>query len=143
MTKRTHGTPVVSANITFYTGTEESTVKTVLTGDTITDLVINTSDPLTADVTIPTCTVVGFTLKGLTVERGVTAVFDGIPTYNRDPNGSCFHGTVEEVYEIDKMIVSMLEEDVEVHKTVRVSDIKSMGDVTSAPVEDEEPDMGV
>lgn len=67
-------------------------------GATLTNLVVAAGNYGTVEEeTIESCTVLGFTMKDLILDRGPTRVFDGVPMYRGDPNGGQYRRFVQEV----------------------------------------------
>ena len=98
--------PVVSASITTK-GKTEDTVNVVGKGDTIADLVLEAEYPCRPDVEIKEATVLGFFLGDLQVPRGVTRVYDGVPTYYQDPDGNGNRGLVDETMCVKAMLIEI------------------------------------
>ena len=144
----TVGAPIVSASLVTTKDTGEVVTKTVAKGDTLSGVVLaappvrcHPGCPIPAeDITIDSCTVVGFTIRSLRVPRGATTVYDGVPSYLRDPDGACFHGTLEETAEIKDIIVEIPAEEegaAPVHRTIDIALIKDIGGGAAGTTEDE------
>lgn len=126
--------PVVSASITTK-GKTEDTVNVVGKGDTIADLVLEAEYPCRPDVEIKEATVLGFFLGDLQVPRGVTRVYDGVPTYYQDPDGNGNRGLVDETMCVKAMLIEIPAEEEGGKPTtmkVVIDRIKAIGEVTPA-----------
>lgn len=125
--------PVVSASITTK-GKTEDTVNVVGKGDTIADLVLEAEYPCCPDVEIKEATVLGFFLGDLQVPRGVTRVYDGVPTYYQDPDGNGNRGLVDETMCVKAMLIEIPAEEKGGKPTMKVviDRIKAIGEVTPA-----------
>lgn len=144
MTVYSTAAPVVSAVITTK-GDPENIVNTVNKGDTVTGLVLEPEYPMGCpcaghpDIEIETATVLGFQLGALNVPRGVTRVYDGVPTYMQDPDGNGNRDLVEETMCVKAMIIEIPAKDEggrATTKKVMIERIKTIGGVEAGSTED-------
>lgn len=132
--------PVVSASITTK-GKTEDTVNVVAKGDTISDMVLEAEYPYLPDIKIAEATVLGFFLGDLQIARGVTRVYDGVPTYYQDPDGNGNRGLVDETMCVKAMLLEIPADEEGGKPTtmkVVIDRIKEIGEVTPATTEDSE-----
>ena len=103
----TFGTLVVGAVINTYD--EEGAVVTteVKNGDTLKNVVYYNGPYADEKETIESAEVLGFTAKTLDIPRGSTRVYDGIPTYNFDPDGNPYWGMIEETQAPEAIVVKV------------------------------------
>jgi len=123
--------PVVSASITTK-GVDgaEDVVTVVAKGDTLSNLVLAPEYLCCPDIEIASATVIGFKLGALNVPRGVTRVYDNLPTYYQDPDGNGNRGLVEETMCVKSMLIEIPaaeEGAAPTRQMVNIERIKSIG----------------
>lgn len=146
----TVGTPIVSASLATTKESGEVVTNVIAKGDTLTGVVLAAPKRRcrpgccvpAEDITIETCTVVGFTVHARRVYRGATTIIDGVASYMNNPDGACSHGTMESTAEIKDMVVEIPAEEegaIPVHHIINIARIKDIGGVTGTEVPSDPP----
>lgn len=116
-------TPEVKAVLTIIGAGDDGAnkVETIGKGDTLKGLVVAPTGWRRKDITIEEATVVGFRLGAINIDRGVTRVYDGIPTYLQDPDGKGNLGLVEETMCVKTILLEIADPNAAV-KAAELSD---------------------
>ena len=130
----------ITATLTLGLQDEDTATLNVKEGDTLTNVKVAAGNYGSAEErVIPSCTVLGFTMKPIEVARGNVRTYDGVPMYIADPNGGQYRGFVQEVVEVRDIVVVIAppdegEEDPETLR-IAVGNIVSIGEESDVVVD--------